>query len=131
MKISSENKIEPTRGTVTSSYFSSSERQRGKSLVHHGKFEVREHLQKGQGKVGGGLGSGRQRTREPSRSGQDQPGVESGTRRRALGLGDLPDPEARATAVVIPRFGSRLRDLNLVRASKSNQGACMAPGRSW
>lgn len=41
MTISSENKIQPTRGTVTPSYFSR-KRQGGKGLVQDCKFEDRE-----------------------------------------------------------------------------------------
>lgn len=61
MKIGSENKIKPTRGTVTSSYFSSSdiEERVWSSRVNSRSWSTHSyHRQKGQGKVGGWLGLG-------------------------------------------------------------------------
>lgn len=129
MKISSENKIKPTRGTVTSSYFSNSDRGEkvwSSTVNPRSENTCTSHRQKGQGKVRGG--------------GKNQPGEQ----KHRDPPGDSAPGAARLASetVLIPRRG---RSLFLYRrlakdygtkdywswSQKSGQGGGVAPWLAW
>ena len=100
MKIGSENKIKPTQGTVTSSYFSSSdieERVWSSTVNSRSGSTHSHHRQKGQGKVGGWLGLGGEK-------GTQSPAEAAGTS-LAWDLAPGAARSASETVLMIPRRG--------------------------